>query len=113
MTIQVQTKASKRRPSRPTKYSVAIEKNKSIAIFVDGVQVNSFNLGDEATYDSWNLIYTGPITKITEKTVQITSYPGTQAERRHNLDLERFCWKNETFDAAKAAQQNQETMYYI
>ena len=113
MKVQVQTKATKYRPSVPTKYSVEIERNKSIKIFVDNQMVNSFNLGDEAEYDSYNLIYHGPITKITDKLVQITSYPGTLSERRHNLNLERFCWKNENFDLAKVNAHNHEEMYYI
>ena len=84
-----------------------------IVIFVDGVQVNQFNIGDEAEYGSYNLIYTGPITKITDKMVQITAYPGTRNETRHNLSLGTFCWRNEKFDAVKTAKYNQEEMYYI
>ena len=111
--MQVFTKNRKHYPAVATKYSVNIERNKSITIFVDGVQVNHFNLGDQAEYNSWNLIYTGPITKITDKTVQITAYPNTRNEKRHNLDLSTFCWRNERFDAVEAAKHNQEETYYI
>jgi hypothetical protein len=111
--MKVFTKARKHYPAVETKYSVNIERNKSIAIFVEGVQVNQFNIGDEAEYGSYNLIYTGPITKITDKMVQITAYPGTRNETRHNLSLDTFCWRNERFDAVKTAKHNQEEMYYI
>jgi hypothetical protein len=111
--IKVQTKARKHYPSVDTKYTVSIERNKSIIILVDGVEVNRFNLGDEAEYGSYNLIYTGPITKITDKMVQITAYPNSRNEKRHNLDLSTFCWRNERFDAVRVAKHNQEELYYI
>jgi hypothetical protein len=111
--IKVQTKSRKHYPSVDTKYTVSIERNQSISIFVDDVQVNQFNLGDEAEYGSYNLIYTGPITKITDKMVQITAYPNSRNEKKHNLSLDTFCWRNEKFDAQKAAKHNQEEMYYI
>jgi hypothetical protein len=111
--IKVQTKARKHYPSVDTKYTVEIERNQSIVIFVDGVEVNRFNLGDEAEYGSYNLIYTGPITKITDKMVQITAYPNSRNEKKHNLSLDTFCWRNEKFDAVKVAKYNQEESYYI
>lgn len=111
--MKVFTKARKRYPSVETKYSVEIVHNKSIDIIVEDKIVNSFLIGESAEYDSYNLIYTGPITKITDKQVQITSYPGTQNERKHNLDLNTFCWRNERFNAEKAAKHNHEEMYYI
>jgi hypothetical protein len=111
--IKVQTKARKHYPSVDTEYTVVIERNQSIVILVDGVEVNRFNLGDEATYGSYNLIYTGTITKITDKLVQITAYPNSRNERRHNLDLNSFCWRNKSFSAEKAAEHNSNEMYYI
>ena len=111
--MKVFTKARKHYPSVETKYSVEIERNLSIAIFIDEIQVNKFQIGDEAEYGSYNLIYTGPITKITDKMVQVTAYPGTRNERKHNLSLDTFCWRNEKFDAEKVAKHNQEEMYYI
>ena len=111
--MKVFTKARKHYPAVETKYSVEIERNLSIAIFIDKIQVNKFQIGDEAEYGSYNLIYTGPITKITDKMVQVTAYPGTRNERKHNLSLDTFCWRNERFDAEKVAKHNQEEMYYI
>ena len=111
--MKVFTKARKHYPAVETKYSVEIERNVSIAIFIDEIQVNKFQIGDEAEYGSYNLIYTGPITKITDKMVQVTAYPGTRNERKHNLSLDTFCWRNERFDAEKVAKHNQEEMYYI
>ena len=111
--MKVFTKARKRYPSTETKYSVAIDRNQSIAIFVDGVQVNRFDIGSVAEYGSYNLIYTGSITKITDKLVQITAYPGSRNERKYNLDLATFCWRNEKFDLARVNKHNQEEMYYI
>ncbi len=111
--MKVFTKARKHYPAVETKYSVEIERNLSIAIFIDEIQVNKFQIGDEAEYGSYNLIYTGPITKITDKMVQVTAYPGTRNERKHNLSLDTFCWRNEKFDAEKVAKHNQEEMYYI
>jgi hypothetical protein len=111
--IRVQTKARKHYPAVDTKYQVNIERNQWIEILVDGILVNRFNLGDEAEYGSYNLIYTGPVTKITDKTVQITAYPGTRNETRHNLSLDTFCWRNERFNAQKVAKHNSEELYYI
>ena len=111
--IKVQTKTRKHYPSVDTKYTAIIERNSSIVILVDGIEVNRFNIGDTAEYGSYNLIYTGPVTKITDKMVQVTAYPNTRGERKHNLDLNTFCWRNEKFSAEKAAKHNQEEMYYI
>ena len=111
--MKVFTKANKYSQSVETKYSVDIVRNESITLYVDSIKVNEFKLGDEAEYGSYNLRYTGPITKITDKLVQITSYPGTRNERKYNLNLSTFCWRNESFDAVKVAQHNMEEMYYI
>jgi hypothetical protein len=48
--MKVFTKARKYSTPVETKYSVNIDRNKSIVIFVEGVQVNQFNIGDEAEY---------------------------------------------------------------
>ena len=113
MRIRVQTKARKHSPSRDTKYTVEVERNQFIQIFVDGELRNHFIIGDEAEYGSYNLIYTGRITKITDKIMQVTAYPGSSNERRHNLSLSEFCWRNESFDAVKVAHHNHNEMYYI
>lgn len=113
--IHVYTKASKWNQNQPkaTEYSVSLERNKSITIYRNGQECTSFNLGDSAEYGSYNLKYTGPITKITDKTVQITAYPGTGSERRHNLSLYEFCYRNYDFNAEKVAQHNWNEMMYI
>jgi hypothetical protein len=104
----VYTKASKWNNNQPkaTEYSVSINRNKSITVFRNGQEGSSFVLGDIAEYDSYNLKYTGRITKITDKLVQITAYPGTQNERRHNLNLYTFCYRNHNFNAEKVAAHN-------
>ena len=111
--MKVFSKARKHYPSFETKYSVNINRNESIQILVNGGIVNQFKLGDTATYNSYNLIYMGIITKITDKVVQITAYPGSRSERRHNLDLYTFCWRNEKFNVVEATIQNGEAMYYL
>jgi hypothetical protein len=111
--MKVFTKARKWSPSVETKYSVEIVHNKSIDIVIDDNVVNSFKIGDSAEYDSYNLIYTGAITKITDKMVQVTAYIGSRNERKHNLDLSTFCWRNEKFDAVKISKHNFEEMQYI
>ena len=59
MKQQVFTKARQRfgtfYPAQLTQYVVEIVKNKSIDIYKDNVLVNSFNLGDTAEYNSYNL----------------------------------------------------------
>ncbi len=76
--------------------------------------VREFKVGDIATYDSYNLIYTGEITKITDKCVTITTSKGHEYnERHHRLDIATFAFKNERFDAVEAAEHNQKESYYI
>ena len=113
MKITVYTKARKRYPSRETEYQVELTGKSAIAIYKNGQFCRSFILGEEAEYGSYNLIYTGKITRISSKVVQITAYPGTISERRHNLSLNEFCWRNHNFDAQKVAAHNQNEMYYI
>ena len=114
------TKESKRfgkvYPAMPTKYSVAVDRNKSITIFENGAQTASFNIGDTAEYGSYNLRYLGKIIQISEKTVTIEEpykMYGKDHGRRHRLDMERFCWRNSGFDLDKVTKFNQEEMYYI
>jgi len=113
MRIAVQTKARKYYPARDTEYQVELDRNNSITIYKNGQMCKSFNIGDEAEYDSYNLIYTGTISRITPKAVQITAYPGTLSERRYNLSLYEFCYKNYNFDAQAIAAHNTNESYYI
>lgn len=98
---------------KASEYSVEIDRNAFIGIYRHGEMCSSFRIGDTAEYDSYNLRYTGRITKITDKTVQITAYPGTQSERRHNLSLYEFCYRNYDFNAEKVAAHNANEMMYI
>ena len=104
-------------PAKLTKYLVEVVKGKSVAIFTDDtgtvVAGSSFKIGDKAEYDSYNLSYIGTITAITDKTVSIVAYKGTQNEKLHRLDMEKFCWRNHKFNLAKAQAENAETSMYI
>jgi len=72
---------------------------------------NEFQVGDTAEYDSFNLSYTGEITKITEKTVTIMAYPGNPTmERTHRLDIHQFAWRNYDFNKEETARKNSEMM---
>ena len=111
------SKARKNRPSEPTRYFVDITKN-SIAIFVkkngELVPGATFDIGDTAEYDSYNLQYLGTITKITEKCVTIVAYKGDpNMEKTHRLDLNEFCWRNHDFNLTEITRRNHDTMMYI
>lgn len=115
--IAVMTKARKRfgreYPAQPTEFTVRLSGNK-LTIFKHGAEGKTFEVGDEAEYDSYNLRYTGTISKITEKCVSIVKYKGHQyMEKTVRLDLSSFCWRNWDFDAARVAAENHETMMYI
>ena len=115
--ITVMTKARKQRgmvyPSVATDYAVALD-NGTITVFKKGVQGRSFEVGDQAEYDSWNLSYVGHISKITANTVTIIAYKGHKGmEATHRLDMNTFCYRNFNFDAAETARQNAEEMMYL
>lgn len=118
MTVtQVYTKARKNFPSKPTDFFVELTKN-SITLFKNekGVQVKgtTFVVGDEAECDSYNLRYTGVITKITEKCVTIVEHKGNpNMERTFRLSLNEFCWRNFDFNAATVHAKNLEEMMYL
>jgi len=114
------TKSSKRfgkvYPAKPTKYSVAADRNKSITIFEDGVQTSTFNMGDTVVYDSYNLYYTGKIIQISETSVTVEepyAQYGKDHGRRHRMPMERFCWRNSGLDLDRINKENMETSYYI
>lgn len=71
----------------------------------------TFFEGDEAEYDSYNLSYTGKITKITDKAVTILPRYNTSKVKR--LDLNTFAWRNHNFDSEETARKNHETSMYI
>ena len=112
MKQQVFTKARQRfgtiYPAQATDYAVEIVKNKSIVVYKNDVLANSFNLGDTAEYDSYNLRYTGNIVAISDKRIVIESYG-----RNYSLDINTFCWRNHDFNAVKVAEQNHRESMYI
>lgn len=103
-------------------YNAEIEPKKSIRLY--GVYNNlcggpkqydiTFNIGDVAEYDSYNLKYTGVIISIGEKTVTIEDrHNGCATPTRRRLDLEHFASRNWDFDAEKIQAWNREESYYI
>lgn len=115
MTMQrVMTKARKHSPSVATEFLVDVNPGKSIQIFREknGVitECKSFQVGDQAEYDSYNLSYYGEILAITDNTVTIAhSYGG----KKHRLDLNTFCWRNYNWVWAQTQAENHKTMMYI
>lgn len=105
-------------PSSATKYWFEIINNNTKITIQERdntgnvVRTNTFNIGDMAEYDSFNLSYFGPIDKITEKAVTIKERYGSD-RKVHRLDLYKFCWRNINFNVAKATADNHETMMYI
>lgn len=61
-----------------------------------------FRIGERAVYDSYNLIYTGIIESIGERTVSIRDNGG----KMHRLSLYEFCWRNCDFDLARIEDSN-------
>lgn len=66
-----------------------------------------FKIGDEATYDSYNLVYTGPIVKIGPKSVTIYNNCN---DKNMRLDLFDFIRRNWNFDLNKINKRNSEWM---
>jgi len=92
-------------------FTVEIVVGKSIRIMADWITSDgiTFNIGDTCTHDSYNLIYLGTITNITEKTVTIQPKCGISKR----LKLGEFCWRNYRFNLAKVLKENEETMLCI
>ena len=117
---RVYTKGTKHRSPTATEYEVDVVRNERVTIcctkkiiengqLVEREITNTFEMGDEAEYDSFNLRYTGEILSITPKTVSIRNAFGKVTR----LALHQFCWRNWDFDAAQCAAENAETMMYI
>lgn len=92
-----------------------IDRNKTIRIF--GLYYGkpfdkTFEMGDYAEYDSFNLSYYGKIVGITDKSVTIEERYGS-TPRRHRLKLRQFVWRNYDFDLEKTQAENSNTMNYI
>jgi hypothetical protein len=73
----------------------------------------TFKVGDTAVCGSYNLIYTGEITKIGPKTVTIVEHKGHPLETTHRLKFAEFSWRNDNYDTKRIAEQNLETSYCI
>jgi hypothetical protein len=76
------------------------------------VNVKVFKVGDIAEYDSYNLSYTAPITKITPKRITFETGNKVQPRTKH-LNYESFAWRNHDFDVHETAVKNSEVMQYI
>jgi hypothetical protein len=92
-------------------YEVELEPKKWISVSRKGSTPTRFEIGDTATYDSYNLVYTGEIVQISEKCVTIR--PKYETKKTKRLKLSEFCWRNWDFDAEQTALRNSETMTYI
>ena len=102
------------------KYTVYIETGKSVTITEKSTgRANTFNMGDMAEYDSYNLSYFGPIIGITGARIRIVSqydhkkYLNGEKPRTYSLDLHKFSWRNIDFNLAKTQESNIETSYHI
>jgi hypothetical protein len=71
------------------------------------VQERIFRLGDQAEYDSFNLVYYAPVKSISAKTVVIDR-KGDRGGSDARLTLAKFVEKNHDFDLAKAKKRNDE-----
>jgi|LakMenEpi03Aug12_release.lakeMendotaPanAssembly.Ray.scaffolds.fasta_scaffold2144657_1 hypothetical protein len=91
-------------------FVVDIQPRQSITITREGYAPISFGIGDMAVYDSYNLVYTGTISSITEKTVTIIR-AGYQSAKR--LKIDQFAFYNYDFDAERIGRENAETSWYI
>lgn len=112
-TIHVMTKGNKYNEATLSDYIVNMVGN---WIEIDDIKLNiqnEFKVGDICTYDSYNLIYTGLIEKITDKTVTVVAYKGTYNEFRKRLSLYEFCWRNIKFNVEECAKHNTEESYCI
>lgn len=99
-------------------FNADVEKNQSIRIYGTYGQREAvafdrtFKIGDKVEYDSYNLIYTGEIVAIGEKTVKI--HKGNyQPEHNVVLDLFWFVNKNWGFDLERIGKHNREELMCI
>lgn len=93
------------------KFQIFIQPNYSVEIHRfdkknSGFNINKFKVGDMAEYDSFNLVYYGKISSITEKTVTVVA-PSTFKKR---FTWEQFCHKNWDFNLEKAEERNRVLM---
>ena len=117
ITTEARGRKTKRCPDGPLfeNCQVQIVKNKYIRLigeYKNGQKTTkydrTFEIGNHCKIGSYNLIYTGEIVGITEKSVTIIEHG-----QKKRLDLYSFAWRNWDYDAEKIAEHNNETMYYI
>ena len=115
--VQIHTKTRMFRGTKfvgvPTEVIANIEPARSIHMvgtYGNGPVDITFNVGDTAEYDSYNLKYLGTITKISDKSVTIQPKYGDQVRR---LDLNEFMWRNHDFNLEKVSAENAATRMYI
>jgi hypothetical protein len=118
MLIQVMTKARVFKgtayPAKETEFSLLYNEDGSLTVFRNRQQGATFKVGDKASYDSYNLVYVGEITKITNKAISIIAYKGNIGmEKLHRLSLYEFSWRNHNFNMTRVAAANAEEMMYI
>ena len=65
----------------------------------------TFAIGDLVAYDSYNMVYTAPLTKVTAKTATVTKENWGRTENKR-LDLYTFIWYNWDFDLLQTRAQN-------
>lgn len=105
--------------SRGETFNAEITPKVSIRIF--GTQTNrangpidfdkTFVIGDEVVYGSYNLIYTGKITRIGPKTITVKHYEHTDTTSR--MKVSEFVWRNWDFNAEEIQSRNSDTMMRI
>jgi hypothetical protein len=68
--------------------------------------VKTFKIGDWAEVHSYNLVYTGRVRKITDKTITCVEYEDSTQPRTYRMSLYDFAYKNWDFDVDAAAKRN-------
>lgn len=71
----------------------------------------TFRVGDHAKYDSYNLVYDGPVVSIGAKSIGIDAKSTGYGTRR--LSLHEFGYKNHDYNRAKVAAHNAAEMMCI
>jgi hypothetical protein len=91
-----------------------VERNVSIRIYGTYTKHYDkiFKVGDMAVYDSYNLVYTGEILSITDKSVTI-SQKSVGTTRNKRLKLYEFTRRNYDYNSDRIAKENSDTMMVI
>lgn len=72
----------------------------------------TFKVGDQAKYDSYNLVFYGPVLSITAKTVAV-SKEGEMDSTKSVMKIAQFVRKNYNFDLASAKQRNENVYLHM